>query len=206
MKITTNKSIELSRSATVDIAAPVSATIVLKGSGTYTIRVARRAQLQVVEMVKTRSLVQHITIELAGIEASAVMIAGFLGNRTSRHELNVTMHHQAKATTGDILIKGVYAEQSRGTFRGLIKIDRRAEQSNSYFTDNVLLLDEGMATSIPTLEIEEHDVKASHGSTTSRVDTDQLFYLMSRGVAPAQARDMITNGFLQPIFNRLQTI
>lgn len=206
MKIMTDRSIELKKSARVEIAAGRQVTIVLQGSGDFSITVGRHARVQILEMVKAASIQQFVRIGLVGLGAAATVTAGFLGRGQARHELNVTMHHQARATTGDILIKGVYADRARGMFRGLIKIDRGAQQSNSYFTDNVLLLDDGKATSVPTLEIEADDVKASHGSTTSSIDPDQLFYIQSRGIDVWTARDMITTGFLKPIFDRLQTV
>ncbi len=206
MKITKPRRIELQKPTTVTVAAGVAAEVVVSTAGKFVFILERRATLRLVEMVNRQHSSQDIMIRLAGVGARAEVTAGFHGKRSARHELSITMHHQARQTTGDIMIKGVYADQAIGTFRGLIRIDHAAQQSNSYFADNILLLDAGKATSVPTLEIEANDVKASHGSTTSSVDQDQLFYLESRGIAQREARDMITTGFLQPIFDRMQTV
>jgi Fe-S cluster assembly protein SufD len=143
------------------------------------------------------------SIELAGIASEAYVSGLFHGFGTDRHALDVAMRHQAKNTKGDILIKGVYEDSAYGQFNGLLKIYPGANQTNSYFADNVLLLDRGMATSIPTLEILADDVRATHGSTTSRVNTDQLFYLKSRGLPHRQAIQHMIQGFFHPILARL---
>jgi len=144
-----------------------------------------------------------VLIELLGSGAKANVFYACYGQTENKHAFDITMNHQARNTTGDILIKGVYEGHSLGKFIGLIKIDKPAQNTNSYFTDDVLLLDQGMAVSVPNLEIEANDVKASHGSTTGRINEDQLFYLTSRGVNKKQAKKMIIHGFFQSIFDKL---
>ncbi|MFH1207106.1 MAG: SufD family Fe-S cluster assembly protein [Patescibacteria group bacterium] len=143
------------------------------------------------------------SIKLIGSGAEAYVSGLFHGFGHDRHILDVAVHHQASNTKGDILIRGVYEDTAYGRFSGLLKIHPGANQTNSYFVDNVLLLDRGMATSIPTLEILANDVRATHGSTTSRVNDDQLFYLKSRGLSTHQAVQHIIRGFFQPILARL---
>jgi Fe-S cluster assembly protein SufD len=102
-------------------------------------------------------------------------------------------------TSGNIAIRGVYEQTSRAVFSGLIKIEKEAQQTDSYFRDDVLLLDDAIAGSLPTLEIEANDVKASHSSTTSRIHDDQLFYVQSRGISRQGAQNLIIQGFLGKI-------
>ena len=154
-------------------------------------------------VARTHVATAGVALVLAGDGAEAYVSAVFHGSGEDRHAFDVAMHHQAKNTKGDILIKGVYEDSSFGQFNGLLKIHPRADKTNSYFVDNVLLFGRGMATSIPTLEISANDVRATHGSTTSRVNAEQLFYLRSRGLNVGQATKHIIQGFFHPVLSRL---
>ncbi|XOU94025.1 MAG: SufD family Fe-S cluster assembly protein [Candidatus Kerfeldbacteria bacterium] len=168
------------------------------------VKVDSKATFTIINYIhNVKQMDTKVLVELIGNGAKANVYYAFYGNADNRHGFDITMNHKAKNTTGGILIKGVYTNKSIGKFIGLIKIDKKAQGTNSYFTDNVLLLDQGMGVSIPNLEIEANDVKASHGSTTGKIDEDQLFYLTSRGVSNSQAKKMIIDGFFQPIFDKL---
>lgn len=167
--------------------------------------VARNATVHIVTIVtNVRKFNGTMDIDLVGKGAEATVSGMYHGCNEDQHSFYGTMNHKVRHTKGDILIRGVYEKESRGFFSGLIKIDKTAQQTLSYFTDNILLLDNARATSVPTLEIEANDVKASHGSTTGRIDDDKLFYLTSRGVTEQQARQMVIGGFFKPIIDRLQ--
>ena len=114
------------------------------------------------------------------------------------------MKHSAHHTTGDLLYKGVLKGKSRSVFRGLIQIDPQAMQADSYLVNNNILLSrEAHADSIPTLEIKANDVRATHGSTTGPIDEDQIFYLMSRGLTPAVAQQLIVDGFFAAVLDAI---
>ncbi|MEA3494467.1 MAG: SufD family Fe-S cluster assembly protein [Bacteroidota bacterium] len=168
------------------------------------VMVGAKANVTIINYIqKVKKMDTKVQINLVGSGAEANVYYALHGQINDKHIFDITMRHQVRNTKGDILIKGVYQNKSIGKFVGLIKIDKKAQGTNSYFTDNVLLLDQAMATSIPNLEIEANEVKASHGSTTGRINNEQMFYLMSRGLSKTQAKKMIINGFFQPIFNRL---
>ncbi|MFA6098097.1 MAG: SufD family Fe-S cluster assembly protein [Patescibacteria group bacterium] len=144
-----------------------------------------------------------IVINLIEPLAQAHVHGIFHGQQEDKHFFNIIMHHQAKETKGDIIIKGVYENMSRGSFSGLIKIDKASQKAVSHFSDEILLSDEAIALSVPTLEISANDVRASHRSTTSQIDEEQLFYLASRGLNQQQARQMIIKGFFKSITDKL---
>lgn len=154
-------------------------------------------------MARAHDAEAKAALNLAGSGAEAYVSGLFHGYGDDRHAFDVAMHHRAKNTKGDILIKGVYEDSSFGQFDGLLKIHPGADRTNSYFADNILLFDRGMATSVPTLEILANDVRATHGSTTSRVNAEQLFYLRSRGLYREQAIRHIILGFFHPVLARL---
>jgi Fe-S cluster assembly protein SufD len=67
-----------------------------------------------------------------------------------------------------------------------------------------MLSDEAEINSLPGLEIQANDVRCTHGSTTSRVDAEQLYYLQSRGIPPKTARQLLIFGFFEEVLNRLE--
>ncbi|MFA6042200.1 MAG: SufD family Fe-S cluster assembly protein [Patescibacteria group bacterium] len=167
-------------------------------------KVGKDAQLHCITSLLHGAAVEvEIVIHLMQPGAAAKVTAMAHCREMETQVFNVTMHHQAPHTTGDIAIRGVAEGKSKATFSGLIKIDPVAQQTKSYFRDDVLLLDQAFARSLPTLEIEANDVRASHGSTTSRINADQLFYLQSRGLDVLTARRMIVNGFVAPVLQRV---
>ena len=197
----------IQKSAKVTVKAGVEASLAIPKSGMYTINVERDALVRVLSVVKkTKKLDQRLSINLVGDGAGAIVAGAFHGTGSAQHLYTVTMHHKAQHTKGNILLKGVYEGASRGRYKGLIKIDSKAAYTNSYFTDTIVLLDNSMAISVPTLEIEADEVKASHGSTTGTIDDNQIFYLTSRGLNYKQAKRMIINSFLQQVHKIIPTI
>ncbi len=86
----------------------------------------------------------------------------------------------------------------------MIKVDPLAIKTDGYQrNDNLMLSDQARADSIPGLEIEADDVRCTHGSTTSKVDEELLFYAQSRGFTRKEAARMIVTGFFQQIFDRI---
>jgi len=107
-------------------------------------------------------------------------------------------------TYGKSIFKGALSGKSRSIFQGLIKIQREAQKTDADLTNKNLLLSTGArADSIPVLEIKADDVKAKHGATVGRVDDNQLYYLMSRGLSHQQAERLIVTGFFQDVLKHI---
>jgi Fe-S cluster assembly protein SufD len=86
----------------------------------------------------------------------------------------------------------------------MIKVDKDAQKTDGYQRDdNLILAGSARADSIPGLEIEADDVKCSHGATCGRVDDEQVFYAMARGLTRREAVRMIVAGFFQQVFDRI---
>jgi Fe-S cluster assembly protein SufD len=121
-------------------------------------------------------------------------------------DIDTLMHHIGLATSGDLLLHGAVKDKSRSVFTGLIKIDPAAQQTNSYLKNENLILDHtARADSIPSLEIEANDVRASHGATIGKIDEEYLFYLMSRGIPRETAVRMVVEGFFYKVFDRMRS-
>lgn len=166
--------------------------------------VASNASLHIIDRAMGGSRVEtRAIIALQGNGAEGKFTGMYHGREAEHHACHVIVDHAVPHTRGDVYVRGVYEGTARSVFTGLIKIAPDAQQTRSYYRDDVLLLDDALAESLPTLEIEANDVKASHGSTTSRMNDDQLFYLMSRGIPQDQARNLIVAGFLTPALKRV---
>lgn len=108
--------------------------------------------------------------------------------------------HLAPHTESDLLFKSVLLGNSRMVFRGVVWLRPVAQQTNAYQSSHSLLLSsKARSDAIPILEIEADDVRCKHGATTGRVDDDQLFYLMSRGLSYQEAQRMIVRGFFETV-------
>ena len=128
----------------------------------------------------------------------------FMGGK-QHLDLDTLTHHMALSTGGDLLLKGAVRDQGRAIFQGMIKIDPSGQQTNSYLkNDNLLLSDRARADSIPSLQIDANDVRASHGATVSRIDEEYIFYLQSRGSPRRTAVRMIVEGFFSSVFDRMR--
>jgi len=117
---------------------------------------------------------------------------------------NTLQHHEAPSCKSDLLYKGALQDRSRLVWRGMIKVDKAAQKTDGYQrNDNLMLSKESRADSIPGLEIEADDVRCTHGATSGRVDTDQLFYAQARGLTADEAARLVVAGFFQQVFDRI---
>jgi len=112
--------------------------------------------------------------------------------------------HNAPDTRSDLLYKEVLRDRSRVVWRGMIRVEKEAQQTDGYQRSDALLLSPtSRCDSIPGLEIEADDVRCTHGATAGRVDEEQIFYCMSRGLSEFEAMHMIVEGFFYSIFDRI---
>ena len=95
-------------------------------------------------------------------------------------------------------------DQSKSIFSGMIKVENEARFTDALQTNrNLLMSDEAEADSMPGLEISANEVKCSHGATTSRIDEQELFYLLSRGIKKKNAEKLIALGFFEEIVEEI---
>ena len=145
---------------------------------------------------------QHV--ELTG-EGAQVQVNGTMFTEGRQHlSYHTRQHHVAPNCCSDFLYKAALQDKSRTIWRGMIKVDLEAQKTNGYQrNDNLLLSSQARADAIPGLEIDADDVRCTHGSTTSRVDDEMIFYAESRGFTRNEAIRMIVTGFFQQIFDRI---
>lgn len=128
----------------------------------------------------------------------------FFGDGNQHIDLITKAHHKVPHTTNNILARGCMKGVSSSIYRGLIKIDRLAQKSDSYLADHTLLLSKNaFANSIPSLQIEANDVRATHGATVGQIDKDQIFYLATRGLDEKNAESLIVEGFFESAMQKI---
>jgi Fe-S cluster assembly protein SufB len=114
------------------------------------------------------------------------------------------MIHFAPNTSSKITSKSISRGNGRSSYRGLLKIQRKAEGSKSNVVCDALLLDpESRSDTYPYIEVNAQDVSLGHEATVSRVGEEQLFYLMSRGLSQEEATSMVVSGFIEPLVKEL---
>lgn len=112
--------------------------------------------------------------------------------------------HNAPSTRSDLLYKQVLRDRSRVVWRGMIRVEPQAQQTDGYQRCDALLLSPDCRNdAIPGLEIEADDVRCTHGATAGQVDQEQVFYCMSRGLSRYEAMHMIVEGFFQRVYDRI---
>ncbi len=121
-------------------------------------------------------------------------------NNKSQADIHIVSRHNNKLTYSDALSKGIVKDNSKLLLRGLTRVEKNAAQSDGYERADVLIFDNAEADAIPNLEIENHDVKCSHGASIGQIDKDKLFYLMSKGLKEEDANELIISGFFEPLF------
>jgi Fe-S cluster assembly protein SufD len=144
---------------------------------------------------------------LQGMSGTSLLRAAFIGRNDQMLDFRTLQDHLAPKTRSDLLFMGAVADHSHSVYSGLIRVRRGAVRSDAMQTNHNLVLDEGAhADSVPNLDIEENDVKCSHGSTVGPVDEDQRYYLESRGIEPEVAERLIVAGFFEEIADKVPLV
>ena len=149
-------------------------------------------------LAKTR-----VDCRLDGSGADAVLDGVYFCGKGQHMDLRTVQNHRAAKATSRAYYKGAVASGGRSIYQGLIDVAPEASGTDAYLTNRNLLLGEAARSdSIPTLRIGNNDVKCSHGSTTGRLSDDDVFYLESRGLARADAREMLVVGYFEDLLMR----
>lgn len=146
----------------------------------------------------------NLEINLAGENARAEILGVILGQHEGEIHLSTAQNHSAPNTYSNLLVKSVLSGSSGFIFSGLIRIEKNAQKSNAYQrNDNILLSSQAKVNSKPYLEILANDVLCTHGATMGQIDEEQLFYLESRGIERKTAQNLIINGFLHSLLDKI---
>lgn len=143
------------------------------------------------------NVIEDIQIQLEGQGSSSDVKTVAISHGQQIQMINVGLTNIGLNTDGNIFQHGVVLEQSTLSFNGIGHILRGSKYSNAQQESRVLMLsDEARADANPILLIDEFEVQAGHAASVSRVDKEQLYYLMSRGLDQLQAEKLVILGFL----------
>jgi Fe-S cluster assembly protein SufD len=139
---------------------------------------------------------------------SSAFINGIINlDKSNHHEIKTNINHLAENTKSYQLIKSVLNDTSKGVYQGKIFVDSEAQKTDGYQLSKALLLSDNTEFDAkPELEIYADDVKCSHGSTSGNLDENSIFYLMSRGLNYKQSRELLINGFLLDVVEKITDI
>lgn len=152
----------------------------------------------VLVLVKPMDASIRVRMRLVSKGATATIIGLVRGCGDHGISVHTEQIHEAPETTSNLLVKAALRDEASFTYDGIIRVERHAQKSDAYQRNENLLLSKGAhARSDPALEILANDVRCTHGSTTGKLNEDQLWYLASRGLSRQEATQLLVEGFFE---------
>ncbi|WP_243350266.1 Fe-S cluster assembly protein SufB [Parabacteroides sp. FAFU027] len=141
---------------------------------------------------------------LAGDNSVGEFYSVAVTNNHQQADTGTKMIHLGKNTKSTIVSKGISAGHSQNSYRGLVKITKRADNARNHSQcDSLLLGDKCGAHTFPYMEINNETAMVEHEATTSKISEDQLFYCNQRGISTEDAVGLIVNGYAKEVMNKL---
>jgi Fe-S cluster assembly protein SufB len=154
--------------------------------------------------IGSKVTMKYPAIYLMGEHAKGETLSIAFSGEGQHQDAGAKMVHAAPYTSSSIISKSVARGGGRTSYRGLVQINDGAHHSASTVRCDALLVDQiSRSDTYPYVDVREDNVSMGHEATVSKVSEDQLFYLMSRGMAEDEAMAMIVRGFIEPIAREL---
>ncbi|MYB92844.1 Fe-S cluster assembly protein SufD [Candidatus Poribacteria bacterium] len=167
--------------------------------------VARDAQLCWVTATfggRLNKINQAVVLEGAG--GNAKMLGLAFTDARQHLDVSTAQEHVSPHTFSDLLYRTVLKDRAQSAWGGNIYVYPSANHTDAYQkNDNLLLSERAHADTLPGLEIQAHEVRCTHGATAGKIDAEQVFYLMSRGLPYTEAEKLIVEGFFEPVMERI---
>ena len=146
----------------------------------------------------------EINCNLNGSYSSAFVNGIISLMKNQHHEIRTSINHLVENTKSYQLIKSVLGKDSKAVYQGKIFVNSEAQKTDGYQLSKAILLDESSEFNAkPELEIYADDVKCSHGSASGSLDENSIFYLMSRGLNYQQSKELLINGFILDVIDKI---
>jgi Fe-S cluster assembly protein SufD len=147
----------------------------------------------------------RIQNDLNGPGATSRVTGAYFADGEQHLDYDTFQEHIAPDCESDFAFKGALRDTATAVWRGMIRVEPNAQKTNAYQEcRNLMLSPTTHAVPIPGLEIMANDVRCTHGATVGRVDREQLFYLMARGLTRPEAERLIVRGFFQDVLDRIE--
>lgn len=141
---------------------------------------------------------------LAGKGAHGEILSIAFSGKGQHHDTGGKMIHLAPDTTSKIISKSISKDGGRASYRGLVKVNPGNKNVRSNVVCDALILDDASRSdTYPYIEVDEQEVMIGHEASVSKVEAEQLFYLMSRGLSEEEATSMVVSGFIEPLVKEL---
>ena len=128
----------------------------------------------------------------------------FFTDGKQKYDYETNLVHNSPDSTGSTHARGVLKGESQSIFKGMIKIVNAAKNSRSYLAHHAMILERtAKSDGVPSLEIDNNEVKATHSASVAQIDDEQLFYLMARGLSLDEAKKMVVLGFFEPVLSHV---
>ena len=149
-------------------------------------------------------LKNEVICNLNGKYSSAFVNGIFSLMNRQQHEIRTIINHLVENTKSYQLIKSVLGKESKAVYQGKIFVNSEAQKTDGYQLSKAILLDETSEFNAkPELEIYADDVKCSHGSASGNLNENSIFYLMSRGLNYQQSKELLINGFILEVIEKV---
>lgn len=153
-----------------------------------------------------KNLSGDFTFEIKAKKVDLKIYGLFIGKGSDKFNLKTKQWHLLPESSSSLLIKGVFDGQSRFIHKGLIRIEKKAQKSRAFEKNqNLLLSDKAYVDTRPYLEILANHVYCTHGTSTGRLNKNQIYYLESRGIAEKSAKRLLVDGFINEVLCLMPT-
>jgi Fe-S cluster assembly protein SufB len=147
---------------------------------------------------------KYLSTYLVGERAHGEILSIAFATDGQHQDAGAKVIHAAPHTTSSVVSKSISKTGGRSSYRGLVQIHEGATGARSNVECDALLLDETARTdTFPYIEINEKTAHVGHEATVSKLDDEQIFYLMTRGLGEEEAMALIVRGFLDPVAKEL---
>lgn len=141
---------------------------------------------------------------LTGKGAHGEILSIAFSGKGQHHDTGGKVIHLAPDTSSKIISKSISKDGGRASYRGLLRVNKGSTNVKSNVVCDALLLDDhSRSDTYPYIEVDEQDVNIGHEASVSKVEEEQLFYLMSRGLSEEEATSMVVSGFIEPLVKEL---
>src|SRR5579862_5886150 len=147
----------------------------------------------------------RIQNDLNGRGATSRVTGAYFADGKQHLDYDTFQEHIAPDCESDFAFKGALRDEATAVWRGMIRVEKDAQKTNAYQEcRNLMLSPTTHAVPIPGLEILANDVRCTHAATVGRVNREDMFYLMSRGLTRSEAERLIVRGFFQDVLDRIE--